>query len=492
MQRKETASSLYICAFILSGSKESMVMNQRSGMIQNNTNKFAVLYRLSDYVNIQITLYIAASVYGATPYSDHLVISFLATLGFAFTAESFSLYRSWRAGDFKQLVFYTTLSWATAVLLVLFFLFFSKLSVQFSRVTLALWFSLAIFGLLGSRLCFALFLFHIRRRGFNSRNVVIIGLTEGAVRLAEEIQGRPESGFRLSAIFDDRAPSRLDPKYHYLLKGTVDEGVTQARQNQFDIVYIAIPMTAEARVKKILFQLGDTTANVHLIPDFFTYCLMNASMSQVGQVQTISIYNNPMKGSGGALKRVEDIGLSLAILTIIALPMLVIALGITLTSKGPVLFKQDRYGLDGKKIKILKFRSMSVAENGTTVTQATKNDVRITPLGAFLRRTSLDELPQFLNVLGGSMSVVGPRPHAVSHNEEYRKQVDYYMLRHKVKPGITGWAQVNGWRGETDTIEKMQKRIDFDLEYIRHWSLWMDFKIVLLTITKGFMNKNAY
>ena len=172
--------------------------------------------------------------------------------------------------------------------------------------------------------------------------------------------------------------------------------------------------------------------------------------------------------------------------------MLVIATIIKFTSRGPVLFKQDRYGLDGKKIKVWKFRSMTVTENADNVVQATKNDMRITPFGAFLRRTSLDELPQFFNALKGDMSVVGPRPHAVSHNEEYRKQVDYYMLRHKVKPGITGWAQVNGWRGETDTVDKMEMRIKYDLEYIRNWSLWLDFKIVLFTVFKSFNDKNAY
>jgi putative colanic acid biosynthesis UDP-glucose lipid carrier transferase len=469
-----------------------MIMADAGGTIQNNMNKFAVLYRLSDYVVLQITLYIAVVSYGAAPYSDHLVISFLATMSFAFAGESFNLYRSWRAGFFKQLIFYTILAWGSAVIVVLCFLFFAKLSISFSRITLGLWFLLTFFGLLGWRLCLALFLFQIRRKGFNTRNVVIIGLTNGAVRLAEQIQGRPETGFRLLAIYDDRTPERLDPKYHSLLKGTVSEGIIQAKQKKFDTVYIAIPLVAEARLKDILHQLGDTTVNVQLIPDFFTYCLMNATMAHVGQVQTISIYNNPMKGGSAALKRFEDIILTLGILTFIALPMLVIALGIKLTSKGPVFFKQHRYGLEGNEIKILKFRSMTVAENGTTVTQATKSDTRITPFGAFLRRTSLDELPQFLNVLGGSMSVVGPRPHAVSHNEEYRKQVDYYMLRHKVKPGITGWAQINGWRGETDTIEKMQMRIKFDLEYIREWSLWMDFKIVLFTFTKGFMGKNVY
>jgi putative colanic acid biosynthesis UDP-glucose lipid carrier transferase len=222
------------------------------------------------------------------------------------------------------------------------------------------------------------------------------------------------------------------------------------------------------------------------------YCLMHGEMSHVGDVQTISVYDNPMQGSLGAFKRLEDIILSMCILTTIALPMLIISMAIKFTSKGPIIFKQDRYGLNGRKIKMWKFRSMTVTENDAVVTQAKKGDTRITKVGAFLRRTSLDELPQFINVLKGDMSVIGPRPHAVAHNEEYRKIVDFYMLRHKVKPGITGWAQVNGARGETETVDKMKTRIEFDLEYIRNWSLWLDFKIVILTVFRSFNDKNAY
>jgi putative colanic acid biosynthesis UDP-glucose lipid carrier transferase len=251
-------------------------------------------------------------------------------------------------------------------------------------------------------------------------------------------------------------------------------------------------MQAKDRIEHMLFELGDSTANVHVVPDLFMYCLMHGQMSHVGEVQTISVYDNPMQGSLGALKRLEDIFLAIGILTVIALPMLIIALAIKFTSKGPAIFKQDRYGLNGRKIKMWKFRSMTVTENDNVVTQATKGDNRITKLGAFLRRTSLDELPQFINVLIGDMSVIGPRPHAVAHNEEYRKIVDYYMLRHKVKPGITGWAQVNGARGETETVDKMKTRVEYDLEYIRNWSLWLDFKIVMFTLTKGFMGKNVY
>lgn len=192
------------------------------------------------------------------------------------------------------------------------------------------------------------------------------------------------------------------------------------------------------------------------------------------------------------VKRLEDITLSLLILGLIALPMLLISAMIKLTSPGPVFFRQKRYGIDGRSIEVWKFRSMHVMENGADVVQATRGDARITPVGAFLRKTSLDELPQFINVLLGDMSIVGPRPHAVAHNEHYRGQINSYMLRHKVKPGITGWAQINGWRGETDTLDKMQKRVEHDLAYIHNWSLWLDLKIVFLTVFKGFVHKNAY
>jgi putative colanic acid biosynthesis UDP-glucose lipid carrier transferase len=219
---------------------------------------------------------------------------------------------------------------------------------------------------------------------------------------------------------------------------------------------------------------------------------MHGQMSHLGDVQTISVYDNPMSGGVAVIKRIEDIIMSLVALTLLAIPLLLIGIAIKLTSKGPVLFKQDRYGLNGRKIKVWKFRSMTVMENTDVVTQASKGDARITKLGGFLRRTSLDELPQIINVLKGDMSVVGPRPHAVAHNETYRKLVSFYMLRHKVKPGITGWAQVNGWRGETDTMDKMEKRIEYDLEYIRDWSLWLDFKILVFTVLRGFNDKNAY
>lgn len=467
-------------------------MGNTKGIIQNNINTFALFYRMADIGIIAISLILAIFLYSATYNQQYFIMCLVGIIAYSFSAEALALYRSWRSGYFKEIVFYTFLSWAIAAITILTYLFFTKSSDAFSRVTTAIWFAITFIGLIGWRYVFAQFLEKMRRKGYNSRNVAIIGLTNGGKRLAQQILDHPETGYRLTAIYDDRTLERIDKTYHQYIKGSIQDGVETAKFNKFDVVYIALPITAEKRIKDILYLLGDTTANVQLVPDLFIYSLMKASMSHVGDIQTISVYDNPMQGASAALKRAEDILLSLAILTLIAVPLIVIAIIIKCTSRGPILFKQDRYGLDGKKIKVWKFRSMTVADNGAKVVQATKGDARITPFGGFLRRTSLDELPQFFNALKGDMSVVGPRPHAVAHNEDYRKRVDYYMLRHKVKPGITGWAQVNGWRGETDTVDKMEMRIQFDLEYIRNWSLWLDFKIVLFTIFKSFNDKNAY
>jgi putative colanic acid biosynthesis UDP-glucose lipid carrier transferase len=229
-----------------------------------------------------------------------------------------------------------------------------------------------------------------------------------------------------------------------------------------------------------------------VVPDLFIFQLKQARWTNVGGLPIVSIYESPFDGMNGWLKRVEDLLLGTAILVVAAIPMLAIAIAIKCTSKGSILFKQRRYGLNGKVVEVWKFRTMTCSDDGDVVRQATKCDARITRLGGFLRRSSLDELPQFFNVLAGDLSVVGPRPHAVAHNEQYRSLIPGYMLRHKVKPGITGWAQINGWRGETDTLEKMQKRVECDLEYVQHWSLWLDLKIVALTIIKGPYSKNAY
>ena len=466
------------------------------GFVRNNVNQFAFVYRLADLLIIQIALLLATFLYGVQYDFLHFVLALIANLSYSFVSELLWLYRSWRAGALKEMLFYTLLSWTIALLPVLMFVFFAKTAEHYSRVILGVWIISTLCLLSGWRILFRLFLYRMRIEGHNTRSVGIIGLSESGCKLVQEILDHPETGYKLKAIFDDRSKEnsseRVSNQFANMIEGDVNEGVRRAQSGEFEVLFVGLPFSAKNRIEQILRLLGDTTVDVHLIPDFFIYNLLHARIGQVGGLQTVSVYDTPMRGGWSLLKRMEDLVLSLIILTVIAIPMLIIAIGVKLSSRGPVIFAQDRYGLDGRKIKVYKFRSMRVTENGSKVVQASKNDSRITPFGAFLRRTSLDELPQFINVLQGSMSIVGPRPHAVAHNEEYRKQIEYYMLRHKMKPGITGWAQVNGWRGETDTLDKMKMRIEYDLEYIRNWSLWMDCRIIIATITKGFVGKNAY
>ena len=253
-----------------------------------------------------------------------------------------------------------------------------------------------------------------------------------------------------------------------------------------------MPLRAEERTHKVIEQLSDSTASVYIVPDFFVFQLLHSRWNDILGVPVVSIFENPLNGIHGVLKRAVDLLGAICGLAVFGIPMLVIALLVKFSSPGPVFFRQRRYGLDGREIKVWKFRSMRVQEDGEKVVQATKGDPRVTKIGSFLRKSSLDELPQLINVLTGSMSLVGPRPHASAHNEEYRKQILGYMLRHKVKPGITGLAQVSGWRGETDTLDKMEGRIECDHRYIRDWSLVMDIKILLKTIFVAFKNENAY
>ncbi|OBY92282.1 undecaprenyl-phosphate glucose phosphotransferase [Pseudomonas sp. AU11447] len=357
------------------------------------------------------------------------------------------------------------------------------------------WFSLVLAGLCGYRVLLRSGLHALRRRGFNARSVAIAGAGVLGQRLATNIASAPWMGLELTGFFDDtfHAPISLgNGDIKLPISGTLDYLVEQARAGKLDRVYITLPMRSETRIRWLVERLSDTTVSVYIVPDVFVFDLLHARSQNIDGIPTISIFDSPMVGASALVKRLEDIVLSSLILCLIAIPMLFISAAIKFTSSGPVFFRQKRYGIDGRSIEVWKFRSMRVMEDGEKVTQATRNDSRITPLGAFLRRTSLDELPQFINVFLGDMSIVGPRPHAIAHNEEYRGQISSYMLRHKVKPGITGWAQVNGWRGETDTLEKMQKRVEFDLAYINNWSLWWDLKIVFLTLFKGFVHKNAY
>lgn len=324
------------------------------------------------------------------------------------------------------------------------------------------------------------------------RVAVIAGGGSLGVKLAERIADSPLLGVTVAGFFDERAPERLEPQVRERLLGSVDSLADYVKKNRVDLIYVTLPMSSQPRIMKLCDELRDTTASIYFVPDIFVFDLIQGRMDTIGGLPVMAICETPFFGVNAMAKRISDIVLATLILILISPLLLAVAIGVKMSSPGPVLFKQRRYGLDGREVFVYKFRSMRVTEDGAVVKQATKDDPRVTRFGAFIRRTSLDELPQFVNVLQGRMSIVGPRPHAVAHNEEYRKLIKGYMIRHKVRPGITGWAQVNGLRGETETVEKMKKRIEYDLDYLRHWSLKLDLQIIWRTIFVVLKKDNAY
>ncbi len=463
------------------------------GLIQSNQGSFSALYRLIDVVIISLLLQVWVGVLQIHDPFEYFSVGLIASLLFILFGESMQLYRSWRGFGLFRTLTVTSICWFLACVVVFTIAFFAKVSEDYSRLTIGGWMLSSWVGLCLWRYLSREILRTARVRGYNTRKVAIVGINESALAMRRELEVNPELGYDFKGFYDDRCSTRVHEEHpDAALEGTIDELIELTRRGKIQVIFIALPLKAQKRISMILQMCGDTTASVHLVPDFFTYNLLNARLYEVGGMQTLSVYDSPFFGVNDVLKRLFDIAFSLGVLSVIAIPMLVISVAIKLTSRGPVIFKQVRYGLDGRQIEVWKFRSMTTMDNGNVVVQAKKGDARITPLGAILRRTSLDELPQFINVLQGRMSVVGPRPHAVAHNEEYRKLIPYYMLRHKVKPGITGWAQINGFRGETSTLDLMEGRVEHDLEYIRNWSLWMDVKIVFLTFFKGFVGSNVH
>jgi len=324
------------------------------------------------------------------------------------------------------------------------------------------------------------------------QRAVVAGMNEQGLELARRLADDPYSRVEVVGFFDDRGDERVKSGGKYSPLGAISALPGFARANQIDLIYISLPMASQPRILSLLDALRDTTASIYFVPDIFVTDLIQGRVDSVGGLPIVAVCESPFTGFGGLLKRASDIVLSLLILALIAVPLLIIALAVKWNSPGPVMFTQRRYGVDGNEITVYKFRTMTVSEDGPAIRQAQIDDPRITPVGRWLRKFSLDELPQFFNVLQGRMSIVGPRPHAVAHNEMYRKLIKGYMVRHKVKPGITGWAQVNGFRGETETLDKMKARIDHDLDYLRNWSLRFDLYIIARTVWVVLGKQNAH
>ena len=468
----------------------------QQGFIKQHQSFFALMQELADAAIIGCSLWLAIFLHDREwTHIYHVAFVSFALLFYVISRYN-GLYQSWRVQAFTQEA-YTVLKSFVAVFVILLIIAFAlQITSVYSRLVIGSWMLLCPTLLLTFRSVVKLFLRIKRSSGRNTRTVVIAGAGSLGIALADSIEQSPWMGIHVSGFYDDKLPPGPIHKSSKGLAipviGCLDQLVIDAKTSSYDSIYVALPMRAEKKMKALIHDLADSSANVNYVPDIFTFNLMNSRMRQIGGIPTISVYDTPFDSFGRFVKRGLDVFLSLCILMIIALPMLIIYCAIKMESSGPVIFKQRRYGLSGDTFWVWKFRSMSSLDNGDNIQQASKNDKRITRLGSFLRKSSLDELPQFINVLQGTMSIVGPRPHAVAHNELYRQEIDQYMLRHIVKPGITGWAQINGWRGETDTPDKMQKRIEFDLHYIRNWSVILDIKIIFLTLFKGFVNKNAY
>lgn len=402
-----------------------------------------------------------------------------------------SLYRSWRGQGLAAECIKLGVQWALLFGLLLLYGALLKTAEEYARTWVAAWFCFGLLGAVALRICVRRAASWVRARGMDVRTAVVIGANPDAQRIVDTIGDNPWMGIELRGWFATHADRcQLDGAP---LVGTLDQLGGYVESRHIDQVWIALPMREQAKISFVLSQLRHATADIKFVPDLFGLQLLNHSSGQVAGLPVLNLRSSPFDGNARVIKALQDRLLAGLIVLMIAPLLLALAIGVKLSSPGPVLFRQMRHGLGGKPIEVWKFRSMRVhQEHEGRVTQATRGDPRITRFGAFLRSSSLDELPQFLNVLQGTMSIVGPRPHALAHNEQFKGLVQSYMQRHMVKPGITGWAQVNGLRGETDTLEKMARRVEYDLYYLQNWSLALDLRIIAMTAFKGFVGRNAY
>jgi putative colanic acid biosynthesis UDP-glucose lipid carrier transferase len=451
-----------------------------------------LFFRFADGVFVASCLWWAVQTYELPWNPRYALAAALAVAVFYFVAEHRGLYRSWRVGSLRQELFEVAHVWVVTIAALSLGTFAFKVSAEYSRAVVTIWFVAAPISLGVTRALVRLVARVVRQHGRNSRTAVMAGAGDLGLRFAHGVDDSPWMGIRIEGFYDDTKPKSPKADQPWPIRGDLDQLVTDVRAGRAEIVFIALPMRAQRRIEKLIADLADTTATVYLLPDIFISDLMSARWINVHGIPAVGVYETPFSGVNRFVKRTEDIILGSLCLFFASVPMLAIALAVKLSSPGPVFFKQRRYGIDGRIVLVWKFRSMQVMEDGPVVPQARRNDDRVTPVGAFLRRTSLDELPQLFNVLGGSMSLVGPRPHAVAHNEQYRKMIRGYMLRHMVKPGMTGWAQVNGWRGETEDVTVMKARVMHDLEYIRNWSVWLDVRILWKTLFVVFGDARAY
>lgn len=465
------------------------------GLLQEYAHALSIVARLIDIFCILLGAFVAYFIKfeSFSIPSQYQIAVLIGVLLAVIVFSSSGIYTSWRGKRWLHQARIVTMTWLAVVVALIILAFMTKSSTEFSRQWMAMWTGLAWVFLLGFRLLFFRTLHYMREKGWNHKRILIVGTGELASNVVNNIRASAWTGLDIVGLVDDTGTFENDQLEGVDIIRGIEKLPSLISRSNINEVWMALPLREEDKMRKILDVLKHSTVNIRFVPGIFGFRLFNHAITEVAGLPVIDLNSSPIVGINGFIKMLEDKILASAILIIVSPVLLLIAIGVKLTSKGSIIFKQVRQGWDGKPIKVYKFRTMVVhKECEDELTQACKYDARVTNFGAFLRRTSLDELPQFFNVLQGRMSIVGPRPHVLAHNEQYKEQIDAYMLRHKVKPGITGWAQINGWRGQTDTIDKMKKRVEFDLYYIENWSLWLDIKIIFFSIFSGFVHKNAY
>lgn len=472
-----------------------VTLSNEPPVIRLHHSKILALFRAIDSALIVSILWLGLNMLGLEWTNLYTTFAITAVIVFGFFAEGNEVYYLWRGHSMLDLASRILFAWlVTAIFIILAALVIYPFK-SMELLAFVCWLVATPVLMTGMHIGRRLLLAKLRSHPTEPRRVAIVGANELGLRLINSMKVMPWLGYKVIGFYDDRSPSHEVGRRligdNIEVKGGLEQLYQDAHDGKLDMVFVGLPMRAEMRMRTVIDRLADTTVSPYVIPDVFSFDLLHSRLTCLQGIPALSIYDSPLVDNGW-VKRLEDVVLGAGILLLLAIPMLAVAIGVKVTSPGPVFFKQTRYGMGGEKIKVWKFRSMTVCEDGNSVAQAKRADPRITPFGNFLRRTSLDELPQLFNVLSGSMSLVGPRPHAVAHNEFYRGQIKGYMLRHKVKPGITGLAQVNGFRGETETLDKMSGRIAYDLEYIRNWSILLDIKILWKTIFKGFVGENVY
>jgi putative colanic acid biosynthesis UDP-glucose lipid carrier transferase len=455
--------------------------------LQANATNISIFYRIFDFLSLFIGLYCSFSlILTDVQLKDIIFILLVEALFFTLFCELSDFYRA-NKGKHLRNQFEHLLSNLLFSYLATFVVFIINDLNDLNYYLIVLGFAISCASAFSFRILLRLSYRCLVKSFDRLQNTLVIGNSDRALQVLKEVEYSKWRGYNSLGLYSLKNEVSEAP-----FSGNFSAAKQLIQDNKVNKVYLILDQNHLAQIEELLTLLTDSTCTTILVPNLLNFEYLYTKVEDLNRIPTILLIDTDIHGLNGTLKRLEDIFLSICILTLISPILLAIALAIKLSSKGPVLFKQTRYGLNGKAITVFKFRSMSVMENGSEVTQAVRNDPRVTKVGGFLRRTSLDELPQFFNVLLGTMSIVGPRPHAVSHNEQYRKLISGYMLRHKVKPGITGLAQIRGWRGETDTLDKMEKRIECDLLYIKNWSLWLDIKIIFLTVLHGFVHKAAY